>query len=509
MEEIICNSLIVVKTTLNNRIEDPIQNLFIKQARGQVIKFSIGFIFTIKKKPFIITCYHGVKNSLNIKLFHKNKKYNGCIHTYSDELDIALLSIDKTLDVDLKKTIKSSGLKYFDLNILNKSKSKIFTINIDKFINKKKTNVDFDFDVNFIECEIMNIKLEKYNSLNLPHMPYINVKIKNDYDDISELNGLSGSLVINDNKIIGMVSNAKVDNSQISLIPTFIFKRFINEIEINKTFQGVCTIVGKFSICEYKNENIKYNGIYVEDCYDINYNNFDFIKKESLMVGRNLKTGDIIYEINNKFLNDKGEIYDDNIKISINYQTYISLNYKCGDLIPLKILRERNVNDYREKILNVKARPISSLKYIPVSFNNFTLNHKGFVFMEVSEDLIDKCRKNGIDICKSIFNQYCLKPYRNEKKHIIVLIDIERDKINEYCLEQIDKIGLPFVNNNNNEEYDLAVVRKFNKRKVNTLESLKTLIKKEIEFTIYMGIRDKIKIKFINGDVSMIVGQIY
>ena len=120
----------------------------------------------------------------------------------------------------------------------------------------------------------------------------------------------------------------------------------------------------------------------------------------------------------------------------------------CGDMIPCSIMRNKKLrksNDYRIKKINIKSRPLNTMKYIPITFNGKKLEYCGLIFYELSEDIMDIYRNMGIDLGLYLSKYYLTDQYRNENENVIVLLDINRNKIDDKNLIIINKIGIPLI----------------------------------------------------------------
>ena len=455
---------------------------------------SIGNIFNINNSLINLTCFHCIKNTDNQSTIIKNDKYDSHITHVSDELELALLNVDK-----MKYKYKFWGIDdlYLDSNIKNMNMY-IQTININKYMSNNK------FEPITIKCTfkgILQSHKDKITSMNIPQIPFYAVTLNQNFSDISELTGISGSFLMSDKKILGMVS--AIENSIVYVIPSYAIYRFLAEIKSTKLFNGICTLVGNFTICNFpKNENstIITNGVYVENTFDINYNNYPYKDKNdkdnNKIAYANLKKNDIIIKINNIRLNEKGYIYDKKFNESVDFRTYIALNYTCGSIINLEIMRcTSGNNDYKKKNIMVRARPLYSLKYIPISFNNNLYEYKGLIFAELSEDIINNYINVGIYIGTSVSDYYLTKPYRSEIAYLIVLIDINKIALNDKLLKCVNDLGLPLVNNN--KSYSIPYVTKLNKKKLCTLDEFKNAIETNEESIIKLNVYNSNKLKII------------
>lgn len=465
----------------------------------QLQSFSVGSLFKLNDKPYLLTCHHCVKDTLNHELIIEKKKYKCGIAYVSDELELALLNINADVkDVNYIKDIKditenlSMGINNINPELI------VQTVNISKYIDKNK------FSILQIKCLYNEVTFQTLESINMPSMPFITVRLKDKFNDNFIIDGISGSLVIdgsgngNDSRILGIVSN--ITNSIIQIIPNAIINRFLKEIKENNEFNGLCTLVGKFTTCNFNNDaREQINGIFVDDAYNINYNNYNYKEKKNEK-GMNLKNGDIILNIEGKPIDERGHIYDNNLQLSIYFTTFIALNYLCGMLIQLKVMRRtkirENDNDYKEKTILIKARPLHSMKYIQNVFNGKTFTYNGLVFGEISEDIINNYIKVGIYIGNSLQEYYLKNPYRNEDERVVVLLDINRKQMKGEITNAIDHLKLPLINTIN-KNYSIPIVSKVNKKKITSLNDMIDILKKQSNGVIYLAAYKMNEIKAI------------
>ena len=470
----------IIQSNIDNKITYP------KLTHKEVTLQSLGIASLLKldNKLYVLTCHHCINNTSNYELIIGKNKYKCSVAFISEELELALLNFE----YDIKSNFLSVDDFECDIILIDKE-LKINTLNLTKYVEKNK------FSKFELKCSFIETKLETVESINMPKMPFITLHLKDKFDDDFIIDGISGSLVSGkNNKIIGIVTS--INNSTIQIIPSVIICRFLKEIKDTGEFNGLCTIVGKFSVCNFETDlRQQRNGIYVENTYNMNYNNYNY---KNLEKGANLKNSDIIIEINNKQVNKNGYIYDDKMKSDIHLTSYIALNYTCGTLIPLKIMRltKLNNNDYKEKKILIKARPLQSMKYIKTIFSGKTFTYNGLVFGEISEDIINNYIKVGIYIGLSLQDYYLVNPYRNDDERVVVLLDINRKLLSDQLIKVIDKLQLPLINTVN-KNYSVPIVSRINKKKIVSLDDMVSILGKQLNSTIHLTIHKSNEIKGI------------
>lgn len=477
---------------LNAFVDDTkelLNSIYKEKTNNKTCYLNVGNLFIIDHVPYVLTCLHCVKNTYNITFLINKKPYKCQLFKTSDELELALLSINISKEeiASYEENVYTLYDLHHDLSDVSSlsNNTYIHTVNLNKYL---KSN---EFEFNDLNASVTEILLEKNNitSLNLPSIPLLSVRLSDDFSDISDLKGISGSLLINDKKVIGMVSS--IINSLVNIIPSYVIARFLNEIQLTGKFDGICTLVGNYTLCDFDDPTSRSHifGMFIENTFDINYNNHYYYENRASLM--NLRKNDIIICVNDIILNEKGQIFDKVIGIAIDFRSYIALNYECGSSIPLTIMRPSNNNpdDYKKKKIFVKARPLNSMKYIPITFNNKTYNYHGLIFGEISEDIINNYSNNGIFIVTSFSDFYLNTPYRNQNEYVVVLLDIDKSVIHNNILMKMNDIGLPLINKKD-RTYIMPIISKINKKKITSLEDLRSILDKEEEVKINLNINN-------------------
>ena len=160
------NSIVFVKCTIDYDVnKNPINRLFKKEDKKvNINKYSVGFIFLNNTEIYALTCFHGIKNANNIKIFINNTMCDAFIHSVSDELDLAILTIclNININIDTLKIIHIDDIKYLQkLKYKKNDNFKIHTININSFIKDDK------FKVDRIIGHFIDFTFDKKNSFNM------------------------------------------------------------------------------------------------------------------------------------------------------------------------------------------------------------------------------------------------------------------------------------------------------------------------------------------------------
>lgn len=489
-------------------------------------KISLGTFIKINKQIYILTCNHGLSlyyKSINVIYYDKNKKnIIACdIVSNSHELDLALL-IPLNKKINIQSSLNDDDFKNdFFYNNINFS--------TDMNVNKNDMTCDIN-SINMnngdslnIPCDITNIIFCKKHSFNIPEIPIVMLHIDEKY--INEICGLSGSLVSNNKRILGILLEYDTIDNKLNILHSSMINRFIDEFKKTSRICGLVSIIGDFKIIQFKdNKNQISNGIFVNDTYDIKYNKNVYTKNTT--TSAYLQKNDIILKINDLSFNNDGYILDMNYGIPMNLTSYISLKYKCDDIIDIEILRKKNNNEYKNKKIEIKARPIDTMKYVSLcnikymntkeltKNNDYWYEFNGLTFMEIDEYTVSLYKKQNMNI-KNIINKYINNKntvFRDKNEKIVVLININDEAIdtaNEY------KYFFPFKKiNENDDNYDICIIEKVyegntkNSKKISTLGELKNLLDQYSnngDFVLQTQSDNmKFKIYFSNGKINQI-----
>ena len=210
-------------------------------------KYGVGIIFNESDKSFVITCLHIVKNTKNITVNYKEISSNkilslrGICISFSDELDLALLLLDKYVDQAPNMSIFINSLKIDDDAVLN-------YVNIDGYIYDKS-----DISVSKVSYEKTQniISYESVNSLNMPLMPTFKLKTSLNFSSDEDISGNSGTAVssLSGDKIYGIISCINTKTSIMTIISSISIIRLLKEYIVYGIFNGLCSIYAKISTC--------------------------------------------------------------------------------------------------------------------------------------------------------------------------------------------------------------------------------------------------------------------
>ena len=290
-----------------------------------------------------------------------------------------------------------------------------------------------------------------------------------------------------------------IQTKQFKVISSVCILRCLNEFFNTGKFNGLCNIIANISYCEFENDkNIKQYGLLINENYNIDYNNTS--KNTS-----QIKINDVIVNIDHNNILENGNIYDNEFKCLVPYSVFVALHYKTNDRMTINLLRETNKDDLDEKTINIYTRSVNSAKYIP-KFNVLNtyiydeINCDGIKFMTLSEDILDIYINNNIRLSNDILKHYEETPYRNSDQCIVFINDIDRNMAKK-VLSKINDYNLPLKLINT--QYTIPIVTKINKKPIVNMETLKSYIKLNKDYTIYVKY-DNIVLKLIfkNGFIE-------
>ena len=488
----------------NDTIEEEFKNLEI--TKKHIVKTSVGSLININNDVYVLGLLHGLKNMYDLFMYAFVRDLNGKYSIVTNQLEVIITSDE--LDLVLLKPINftdkivSINLEKFNKVIPNRDSLANLYIRNTKYKSKQQLVLDD----RIYKCKVNNIVLENQQSYNMPILPYILICVDDDkFYETDDIGGISGSFVLDNNKnIVGIVSNIIIGTKNLSILPSVSICRFLEEFMKTDRFAGLCDIVGDLKLCEIETEEKELMTVMVTDAVGINYNKNILDRTDS--IGNSLQDGDILYEVNGLEFDKKGKLYCDKIGMFIPLSTYIALEYISGDMIPLSIYR-MNKDEHNSKKIKLKARPICTMKYIPISSMKRYYEYNGLIFMELTEEIIELYRNNSIVFTGPIIKYYDETPYRNVDEKVVILIGINKKKISDEYINVYDGLALPFIHKNENR-YILPIISKINKKKITSLDNIEKLISKNGKNILYLLGDGKIKLDFDDSNSSLKYKQI-
>lgn len=436
-------------------------------------KIGNGFFVNINNNFYIISCYHIINNNdmanniFTCYYYDDNdrlQKMGLKVEMHFEELDIIVFKTNKNLD-DMA-SIKTT--KYYD--------NKLFEINGDKnaYINTLIYNDRIgEIEGTRINIKIIGIKEKKIISqiTNQFELPYINFTIttKN-----QEINGLSGSLIYNDDKPFGIVMCADGKNSDnIYAIPVCLIINMVKHY-LNTDTTNLKTVFFENDFCKfYPDENTKYfdekykeifrDGIFciqIINTFDLTY---EIANKKNKFSFYN---DDVILLINNIKINDDKKIYDENIGCCISINVFIMLSIYYNNFVKFTYLRDDKIDE-----CCICGIDINKIFNYNISFTNKHIKFHDLIFIEMSEELLKYNNDNGIIIChdldvfnkKKDFKYVCLVNYST--KVLMVL-----NKVSNENVINLNSLCDIFNKKKTNKIITLNFNRTNKKNKINTKE---------------------------------------
>jgi hypothetical protein len=467
-----------------------------------------GFFTKIQNKIFVVTCFHIVEQN-NMKciiyFYDKNKNIkfkNAKVHISIENFDIAVLELENEDEIECENvfSLDSSIHKLHNFEL----QKKVVINNIeadDKLLN---------FENKKIAGKYINIKEQKIVSLLLPshEIPCINIQLceARNYS----YKGLSGSLVLYDNIPCGMIIRKDSDNTNknntrarsenenenesenesenvetnIVVMPLCLISYLINNFSIKK--KKISTIffsslLGDFDIDDsIKNINTniktlnkinktKYNCYVITDLHGITYQGIEHQGTKLEHKNKTLQINDIVFKINDQFINDDGKIYSDVLGSYVNFSTYCMIYSYFDDTFELLILRGDTILSYK-----IKSTNINDVIPYHIPLNPNFLYYEGFIFMELSEKLLGYFKDHNISIYGNINTIKC----ENDKiQKYVILVHINYNYLKSESkkgYEDLEKINFPYANNK------IFILNKIGNENVTDLNSLKTILFKRV-----------------------------
>lgn len=447
-----------------------------------------GFIKIIDYKEYVISCNHiMVENAKEYKAYYKQVdsdiliELHLSIHSRIPELDIIIMNIvSKSHQCKLQELVIDTQFNpyYTGLNTILTSE---YNPNSDTKNNINiYNNIDINDNINIEFCTLIskyikgipllyfkidNIDRKYVKIINQIDIKTINHKSKkfNIVLDIikNEIGGLSGSIVSSDNKNIGMVCKFEINNKKnefgIKSIPLFLIEKIVtNSVKNGETrLYGLYFDNNKCDI-DYDGKNMSVMYVTKRNCP---YNN-----------GKKIfyfDEGDLILSVDGLYFNEHHSIFLEQINMYVPLDTYVllKLNIYTQTTIQYKIAREYK-NEYKIRNYNISGKSYVQMLNINIYENKY-IRWKDYIFMELSEKLLDFYDNLGIQL----FNRTNIKYSLNGEK-IIILINYNKFiPINIHTIKNYKS----YVINSDNNLYFYELFKIGNK-KVKNIEELQQIL---------------------------------
>lgn len=434
---------------------------------------SFGFIF----QRYIISCYHGFKETENNIYVSAAAAYTvascsslsaaSSVDSSSDALPIAssdpVLAANNKIHLKINFIIPDYDIIVFSLNhhIKMQPFEYVFDVRdlrpIENSSNESacsepaliQEQAQTNLTVNGLDVEICDIVNMNVKLLLAPMMPVILCRLVKAIP-FDQYHGLSGSPLLLNKSIVGMVMSYNTHDNVINVLPIYIIHRLI----LNNTSK----IYGLYPGAQRVKLTIKkktYNGLLLSEnvcMFHKSPNSSSKLKRNTIIVG-----------INNILLSETWCIYDDVMNFPIDVYAYISLNVDYT-----KISYVNCSNDSKEFIQQSIIYPyvLEDIYNVRLSDVGNTITFNGLKFAELSEEFILDCAKEGKILYGNIFENYhlCVPHIRK----YVILVGCGKQHFNE--------VFVPYKNG-----YYVRVVDKISRFKVVDLASFHTYLTQIVE----------------------------
>ena len=333
---------------------------------------SLGTLIKLNSKIFFVTTYHSINygdKTENIMIDDDDVEYLLGDPTYvSPEIDIAFFEIKKKCSDDI-----------FEINNMN-------DMNID--INAIKNDTDFDFIIPFndnymsLQCNILKFSKKKYNNCCYPEMPMFtgkltDISLAKIEGDLYKLKGASGTPIYKDDKLFGFLSGICFKDGTLIITPIFLVKRILNEINSTNLFNGLCKI--------YFDTDIIDENTLIQNIYNVDYNKYNKLYN---VKNSRLRKNDIIISIDGiKVI--KGMIFDKNINIFVDIDTYFIINKDINHINDILVFRPNNEKNKYVNITIGNRDIYSCINFDLVSKKTIFFNIENEYYCEVNANLFN------------------------------------------------------------------------------------------------------------------------
>jgi hypothetical protein len=365
-------------------------------------------------------------------------------------------------DLEFLKVELNNG--FVPISINENIDNRIPEIDTQCIIIFSELNENSDIEQKTCDCIIKNIECVKLERQACPYIPIIEVEIELNFIN---LNGLSGSLVINktNNKIIGMVKSYNEIKRIVCVIPIYLIIELLSKNVLKKQYEIVnIPINGSINDVYDPIANKMINGLFINHLYNINYKR----KNKNKLV-----KSDIITSINGLQLNKNGCVYCEQLDKYIPYDTYIAINCSVNEPIKLKIYREKKKHKNSFHEFDIYPETINNISVIPYMGSNHIIKYNGIIFAELSEKLLKYYFDNGIKIIGYAFELYSkMFISQSKKQQYFVVVGIDESKVSSHNLTMYRSKELPLVKDELTDNYILPILSKINDKAIKTFDDI-------------------------------------
>jgi hypothetical protein len=453
-----------LNTEKNHRNSDEVIECSMNDIENKKIhrKVGNGFFVKIDNKLCVVTCFHIIgSNNMEIYAIFFDKKTNRqiiinltLIKTI-EEFDIAILDINASTDLSENQNMYNDYELDTQINKINKKKKFIINSYIEKNSEIQYNNIETNFQ------SIENLKyITEYTKGY--EIPFINVTIS--CGTVVNMQGISGSIVINDDIPIGVAVFSNIAKNIIHIIPISIVINIVKSFLKDESKELTLLILNADFVADKNDDVVNFYGHYVIENFGVNYTT-DTKKKF------NFKQDDIILKINNNMFLEDGTIWCEKLGCRVKFKTYAMLNFIFNNYVEICYMRNDKI--YSCKIMGVNPQLYFSYN---LQKQQTFLYHDGFTFVELSEYVLKYFESKNILIGDAKLN--FINSKTKQKKYVVLAsIDynylIETHSQNKDHWIYLKNSGFPFIDNK------LTILKKIGNDEVTNLQTLKRILNKK------------------------------
>jgi hypothetical protein len=405
------------------------------------LRTGIGTLFTINDRLFVITCSHVIgKNSTDVYAMIDTDKVPLQIFNIVPEIDLAILEI---IDDKYRAYQKENILKINDcLEKLDSVQLKLFD------------------DVVRVRGHIINDNVKSNIVSKLPLIKFTTDEIK--YTDVK---GLSGSPLILDNNLIGMVFSYLPESNEFEALPFSLLVEILYN-SLDSSLYYAKGFGGYYFSSEIVDLDSGIVGHFIISTKDVSY-----IRKIGSIVKKDFKfkVNDIILKINDCAFNMDGTIYNDRIGCNVTLETHLMLYAYFDSSVKYDLLR----GDDKLIVCEIYARQYDHIYNLNIFNNDKYVYWKGLIFAELSEELIINM-SSKYKLLGDTFQKYksvtSTSNNTSTSNKNVVLIDVIYEDLNLKTAKILKDINAPYVNVS--DGYELLVLEKIGNKKIINIDDL-------------------------------------
>lgn len=434
-----------------------------------------GFFVKIDAVSYVITCNHVIK----LREF-ETYAYANNINGISECSKLTLVRRIPELDIAVLKFANTSDCENFSFYTLDEFTTLEYmdTLNNNFVLNILLYSNFIENKIKTINLTVSNILIETEDFIGhiVPKIPLITfVHTENNDVELDNFPGFSGSVLTQNCAPLGMLVSFSATSGRLQAIPLCLVIKIVKIAlsDINKTISGFniptktvradldnCIdgkreFIGK-CVCDFT--NIKYLTTHKKFCFNID---------------------DVIIKINNQEFNDDGTIFSSDIGYNVCADTFMMLECFANETNCCNFLIVRNENHVEKCInKNIIGKHFNTLYNTKIFNDHNYISWKGFIFAELSEELIENI-SNTFNF--DIKGQYIESPkiipkITSSDKKIVVVIDVDTKIIPKKYSQTFfvdETVQTPLIHTNVGKQ--LAILKKVGNKIISSIEDLELL----------------------------------